>query len=184
MRQLSKDEIQKAVLGGLLFMLLIYGYFTMLLGPLKSGQERTRKQTAEVLPKINEAHTQIRRTSNLETTAQGAATTVKQVGALMTDGSPVAWYPPRVAELFKREGVDKAATRLQAESPAEGDLSQYRQITWDVELRRAQFLPLALAIAAYENEEPLSEISKISIDTDRENPEFHRTLLVVKHLVK
>ena len=53
--KLGKDEIQKLVLGGLMLIGLIYGYFSMLLGPLSTRQESARKKIIALGPQIAEA---------------------------------------------------------------------------------------------------------------------------------
>jgi hypothetical protein len=181
--KLGKEEIQKLILGGLLLIGLIYGYFSMLLGPLKTRQETVRKNITGLGPQIADAKAQIRRTHELEQNAPAATMTVRQVEAMIPEGSPVAWFPPRVAEFFKRQGVDKSATKLNNEF-AEKDLTGFRRMSWGVDLPKVEFAPFAAALAVLENEEPLLEITSMQLDASRDDVESQHALITVNNLVK
>ncbi len=181
--KLGKEEIQKIVLGGLLLVGLVYGYFTMLLGPLASSRERTQKEIDEVRGQLTGAKKQIARTNTLEAAAPAHALAVKQLTALIPDGSPVAWLPTRLADFFKQYGVDKAATRLNSETP-EPELAGYRLTTWGVDFQKAEFGPLALALAGLENEQLLAEISTVQIEALKEEPGSQHVTLTLNHIVK
>jgi hypothetical protein len=181
--KLGKDEIQKLVLGGLMLIGLIYGYFSMLLGPLSTRQQTARKNIIALGPQIAEAKAQMRRTQELERNAPAATMTAQQVEAMIPEGSPVAWFPPRIAEFFKRQGVDKSATKLNNEFP-EKDLSGFRRMSWGVDLPKVEFAPFAVAIAALENEEPLLEITSMQLDASRDDVESQHALITVNNLVK
>jgi hypothetical protein len=181
--KLGKDEIQKLFLGGLMLIGLIYGYFSMLLGPLSTRQENARKSITALGPQIAEAKAQMRRTQELERNAPSATMNAQQVEAMIPEGSPVAWFPPRVAEFFKRQGVDKSATKLNNEFP-EKDLPGFRRMSWGVDLPKVEFAPFAAALAALENEEPLLEITSMQLDASRDDVESQHALITVNNLVK
>src|SRR4051812_40791755 len=113
--KLGKDEIQKIVLGGIMLIGLIYCYFSMLLGPLETQRTNTQKKIEEMRAKVTEAKKQISRAAVLEAQAPTHALTVKQISALIPEGSPVAWFPTRLGDHFKQYGIDKSATRLNGE---------------------------------------------------------------------
>jgi hypothetical protein len=181
--KLGKEEIQKIVLGGMLFAALIYGYSTFLLNPLQRQRAATRKSIDEMTPRIEAAKEQIKRSQTIEQTATAAGVIIAQVDAMIPEGSPVAWFPPRVAEFFKARTIDKAATRMNNEFP-EKDLPGFRRLSWGIELPKADFVPLARALADLENEEPLIEILSLQIDSSREDNEMQRVLLTVSNIVK
>ena len=181
--KLGKEEIQKIVLGGIMLVGLVYVYFSMLLGPLTQRQASVRKNIADLDPQIAAAHSQVKRTAAIQEAAPKATETLAQVSAMIPDGSPVAWFPTRLGDFFKKQGVDKTATRLSTEF-ADKNLPGYRCITWSVDLPRVDFIPFAAALAQLENEEPLVEIATMQIDTTRENADSQHILMTVNNLVK
>jgi hypothetical protein len=181
--KLGKEEIQKIILGALLFMGVVYSYFNLLLGPLGKSQEAVAKSIEALGPEIAAAKAQIKKTRDMEKMAPAASTTMKQVAAMIPEGSPVAWFPPRIGDLFKKQGLDKSSTRLSTES-IDKDLPGFRKLSWAVELPKAGFVPFATAVAALENEEPLLEINSMIIDTSREDVEMQHALLTVSNIVK
>lgn len=180
--KLGKEEIQKIVLGVLLFAILIYGYFEMLLGPLKSNRGRSQARIEELTKKLREAKGQIRRVQELEAEVPVAEQTVQAVKAMIPPGAPVAWFPPRVAEQFNREGLEKAATRMTGET-TDKDLSGFRRMTWSVDLAKVEFIPFAQALADFENNEPLAEITSLQIEAGNEDVELQRAALNVRTTV-
>jgi hypothetical protein len=181
--KLGKDEIQKLVLGLLLFFGLIYSYFDLLLGPLSKKQEATRQSISSLGPEIANAKAQIQKTRQLEATAEAAQLTARQVDAMIPEGSPVAWFPTRMNEFFKKQGIDKTMTRMNGEL-ADKELPGFRKIVWGVDLPRVEFVNFARAVAALENEEPLFEITALQIDASREDVEAQHALLTLNNLVK
>lgn len=183
MNQLGKEEIQKIVLGALLLVGLVYCYFTMLLGPAKKQQEVTRKNITALEPEITKAKGTIAKSQAVEKNAPAARETVAQVSAMIPEGSPVAWFPPRIADFFKGQGIDKAATRLNNEF-AEKELPGFRRLSWAIDLPRIDFAPFASAVAQLENDEPLVEVTSLLIETSREDVEAQHALLTVNNIVK
>jgi|RhiMethySRZTD1v2_1073278.scaffolds.fasta_scaffold148139_2 hypothetical protein len=181
--KLGKEEIQKIALGGLMLIGIVYVYFNMLLGPLTQRQEITRKSIADLEPQIAAAQAQINKTAGLEATAPQADTTVAQVNAMIPEGSPVAWFPVKMSDFFKRQGLDKTATRMNNEYE-DKSLVGFRRISWSVDLPRIDFVPFAAALAQLENEEPLVAIGGLQIDTNRDDAEVQHILLTVHNLVK
>lgn len=181
--KLGKDEIQKIVLSSLLLGAVIYSYFTMLLGPLQKKQVQIRKLTVELQPQIATAQAQIKKTQGIAAAAPAAKATMESVVGMIPEGSPVAWFPPRIANLFKTAGVEKAATKLNNEF-AEKELPGFRRLSWTVELPKIDFVQFAGAIAQIENAEPLLEISGLEMDASREDVEVQRANLTVNNLVK
>jgi hypothetical protein len=181
--KLGKEEIQKIVLGILLLFGLVYSYFDLLLGPLLAREETTDKSIKGLGPATANAKAQISKTKQMEDEAPGVAMTVHQVNAMIPEGSPVAWFPTRIADFFKRQGIDKVTTRLNSES-ADKQYSGYRKLTWGIDLPKVGFVQFACAVAALENEEPLIEITNVQIDAGREDVEMQHALITVNNLVR
>jgi len=181
--KLGKEEIQKMVLGGIMAIIVVYVYFTVLLGPLQGSQEASRQKQAGLHPKIADAQKQIKQTAALEIAAPKSTITVKELTALIPEGSPVAWFPPQVNDFFKREGIEKVTTRMNNESQ-DKDLTGFRKISWAIEIPKVEFGPFAQAVADFENEQLLAEIAGLQIEMSKEDPEFQHINLTVNNIVK
>jgi hypothetical protein len=181
--KLGKEEIQKLGLGLLMLIGLIYCYVTLLLGPLRVRRENDRKSIAALTPQIEGAKEQIKRADAIAQSEAAARATVAQVDVMIPEGSPVAWFPPRVAEFFKARAIDKASTRLNNES-AEKEMPGFRRLSWGIDLPKVDFISFAAALSQLENEEPLMEVLSLQIDTNREDNESQRALLTVNNIVK
>ena len=179
----GKEEIQKMFLAVLLFFGVIYGYFNLLLGPLEKQQETLQKSVIALGPEIAAAKAQIQRTHEMEADAPRRMATTRQVTAMMPDGSPVAWFPPRLAEFFKKHGLEKSSTRLQNEM-VDKEMVGFRKLSWGIDLPKVGFVPFAIAVAALENEEPLLEINSLQLEASREDVEMQHVLLSVSNIVK
>ena len=181
--KLGKEEIQKIFLATLLVFGVIYSYFNLLLGPLNKHQEALQKSVTALGPEIAAARVQIQRTRDLEAGAPARMTTTKQVTSMMPEGSPVAWFPPRLAEFFKKQGLEKSSTRLQSEG-VDKEMVGFRKLSWGIDLPKVGFVPFATAVASLENEEPLVEINTLQLDASREDVEMQHALLTLTNIVK
>jgi hypothetical protein len=181
--KLGKDEIQKLTLGVLLLFGLVYSYFDLLLGPLMQHEVTATQSVKALGPEIANAKAQIEKTRQAELNSPIATMPMRQVEAMIPEGSPVAWFPTRIADFFKKQGIDKASTRTTAEM-IEKTLPGFRKISWGVDLPRVEFVPFGQAIAELENDEPLLEISAMQIDATRDDVETQHAFLTVNNLVK
>ena len=181
--KLTKDQIQKIVLGGMLSCGVIYCYFEFLLGPQTAGRERALAAAVALEPQISAARGQIAKTQALEEKGPGAQLLLDQVKAMIPNGSPIAWLPTKVADLFKREGVDKVAPRMLNESP-DKELTGFSRITWAVDVPRAEFLAFAKAVSALENEEPLMEVQSFEVEVARGDIHNQRIAFNLLNLVR
>ena len=183
MNKLSKDQIQKIVLGVMLLFGVVYGYFEFLLGPLAAGRAAALKETEALGPKIAAARQQILKAKNLEEAAPTSQRVLDQVNAMIPDGAPIAWVPTRLTELFKHEGVDKVSARMISEL-SDKEIPGYSKIAWSMEFPQVEVLTIANAIAALENREPLMEIQSLEIEAGRENVQFQRVSLTLHNIVR
>lgn len=181
--KLGKDEIQKIVLGALMLVGIVYVYFSMLLGPLLQRQVAVQKSIVDLEPQIAAAQLQIKKTAAIEAAAPNATRTLAQVTAMIPEGSPVAWFPTRVGDFFKKQGMDKAVTRMNSEAE-DKHLPGFRRMSWSVDLPKVDFISFASALAQLENEEPLIEIATLQIDISREEVDSQHALITLNNLVK
>jgi hypothetical protein len=181
--KLGKEEIQKIVLGALLLIGVIYSYFDLLLGPLMKRADQTEVSIGALGPEIANANAQIAKTQQLEKDSPKATLPMRQAESMIPEGAPVAWFPTRMTEFFKKQGIDKAATRMTGEA-VDKELPGFRKIIWGVDLPKVEFVSFGQAVAALENEEPLLEISALQIDASRDDVEMQHAFITVNNLVK
>ena len=181
--KLNKDQIQKIGLSAMLCTGVTYSYFAFLLGPLSAGRETAKKETAEILPKVAAARAQIAKTKAIEEKAPASKLLLDQVNAMIPEGSPIAWVPTEIAELFKREGVEKASARMSGE-PVEKELTGFGKYAWTVELPSVEFTTFGRALSAFENEEPLMEIQTVDIDSGRSEIQFQHISITLQNIVR
>jgi hypothetical protein len=181
--KLTKDQTQKIVLGGMMLCGLVYAYFEFALAPLTTARESARKALLTLDPQIQDAQTQIARTKALEAKEPAARLLLDQVKAMIPDGSPIAWFPPKVTDLFKREGVDKVGVRIINELP-DKELAGFNKISWATDIPRTDFLTFAGAVSVLENEEPLVELQGFEIEAGRDDVQNQRISLNITNLVR
>ena len=181
--KLTKDQIQKIVLGGMLFCGVIYSYFEFLLGPVNTGRERAITDTAALAPKIAAARAQIEKTKAIEAKAPASQLVLDQVKAMIPEGAPIAWVPTRLTEFLKREGVEKASARMTNEL-ADKELKGFGKCAWSVEVPRVEFLTFAAALSALENAEPLMEVHTLEIEAGRDDVQFQRASFTLQNIVR
>lgn len=181
--KLTKDQTQKIALGVLMMIGVVYSYFDFLLGPVQRGGAVAYSNMDGLDPQIASANGQIAKVKTYETQSPEAMRIVKQVEAMIPEGSPVAWFPPKLSEFFKKSGIDKVTARVNNES-LDKDYAGYRRVNWGVELPRVDFMAFAAAIADLENEEPLLEIQSLEIEAGRDEAQMQRATLVLNNLVR
>lgn len=181
--KLEKDEIQRIFLGALLVIGVLYGYFNFLLGPLKNQQIATRKATAELEPQIAQARETIAKSESATQREPKARETMAQIEALIPEGAPVAWFPPRVSEIFSAAALEKTTTRNTNEVP-DRNLPGFHRMQWSVELAKIDYAQFVQALSRFENEEPLAQINTITIEANQDDPQTQRAVLSVSNLLK
>lgn len=181
--KLSKDQQQKVILGAMLMVGVIYATNEFLLSPLALERAALADEMTSNEPKLREMRGQVARTKGLAEKAPAASKIIDQVGAMIPDGAPVAWFPPKISDFFKAGGVDKAVARFGTEA-LEKDLPGYRKLSWSVEIPNADFLRFASTLAKIENAEPLLEFTGFEIQANREQADTQRVLLSVQNIIK
>ena len=168
--KLDQEEIKKIVLGSILLGGVIMGYFMFLLGPLQDAQKATQGKIAAARPLIEANKLQLKKTAELEAKAPAAAVTLKQLSAMIPDGEPVAWFPTRVEEHFRRERIERVTTDASG-SGVDKSMPGYQLLNWSVKIPKASFSSLAQALCDFENEQLLTEISGVRIEHLSNEPE-------------
>jgi hypothetical protein len=181
--KLGKEEIQKLALGALLLAGVVYSYFDLLLLPLKKRQAAATKSSVALGPEIQNAQAQIKKTQELEASLAERTIVLRQAEEMIPEGSPVAWLPTKMGDFFRRQGIEKATTKLNSESP-EKELPGFRRLAWGIDLPKVSYDVFGGAICALENEEPLLEIRTMQIDATRDDAQSQRAMITVQNLVK
>ena len=180
--KLGKDEIKKLALSTLLLVGLLYCYFSMLLGPLSQREARVRQEIKALTPQIETAKKQIALTKTLEAQEPANNEVLDQIRGLIPEGAPVAWFPPRLADFFKRQGIEKCTARLTNELPLK-DVPGFRKLVWSIDLPKVGFIPLAIALSGLENEDPLLEITNLQVESNSADPEYQHAVLTANTIV-
>jgi hypothetical protein len=178
----TQEEIKKILLIAVVLLGLLYFYYDVLLGGISANETKKNALINEIQPKIKQAREQLARTKELERKAGEVDETLDQIKALIPPGAPIAWFPPRIAEFLKRQGIEKASTRPNEEI-TDKDLGGFCKKTWTIELPKVAFPKLGIAIAGVENEEPLLEIFKIHIEETLDDPLAQNATLNVVTIV-
>ena len=176
--KLSKDQIQKLMLSGMGFVVLLYVYFSFFLGPLNSSRDTMLGQIADLQGKVAGSKAELSKTSNLEKQAETATTRFAALKSLSPEGAPIAWFPPRMKAFFANQGIDKASARLDnSVAYKEAELADWMRYNWFIEIPQADYSTLGKAVAALENSEPLLSITRINIKGQTDDPQFQQVTL-------
>ena len=68
--KLSKDQIQKLLLSGMGFVVLVYVYFSFFLGPLNNSRDTMLGQITELQGKVANSKSELSKTAKLEKQAE------------------------------------------------------------------------------------------------------------------
>ena len=183
---LTKEQLQKAGLGAILVLVALYAYFSMLLGPLGVREARANKLMTDLAPKIKDANSQITRTRSVESgdpLAQAATIVREAMETKIPDGAPIVWLPQRLSSFFLRNGIEKISSKPETEVQDPG-LPNYRLSSWTVTVPEAEFGVLAAAVAAFENEEGLAQITSLRLEARPTNVQSQSANLKFTTVVK
>lgn len=185
-RKLTKDQIQKIFLSSLLMVALLYCYSEFLLGTLNRQEASATVALKDVETKIAGAGSRLKRLKALEEQTRDATERFAAVNALIPDGEPIAWFPPRIKAFFDRQNIRETSVRLdRKEKPAESELAAtYSNFAWNLELPGVAFTPLGIALAGLENEEQLLEINRLQISAQPTTPELQRVTIGCSTLMR
>ncbi len=175
---LSKDQVQKLLLGAVGVAALIYIYFSFFLGPLNKSRKDANWAIENLQGKIANSETEMNKAKKLEQQAGAATQRFAALKAYSPEGAPIAWFPPRIKSFFAGHQVDKATARMETTGAfKEEELADWTNYAWLIEVPQAGFAEMGTALAALENAEPLLTINKINMRTLEEAPEMQATTI-------
>jgi hypothetical protein len=173
--KLSSDQIKKLALSAMGFVFLLYVYFTFFLGPLQRMRNTTLAEIDDLQKKIDGSKDEMAKGAGLERQAKDSTARFAALKALIPDGAPIAWFPPRMKTFFANQQIDKAVARLESNTSfKQSELASWTKYNWLIELPQADFEALGRSIADLENSEPLLSITKISIHILPNEPQFQQ----------
>jgi len=178
------EEIKKAVLSGIMVIIVLYCYKNLMLDDLNRREQHANETIAAVSGPLSKAKEQISKTMALQESAPTDNQTLEQIKALIPQGEPITWFPPRIVDFFKRQGFDKITPPRKGTESLDPNLPGFKKITWSIDLQRTEFVQLGIAIAGLENEEPLLEITGVQIDESSDNLQFQHATMSVTTLVR
>ena len=171
----TKDQIQKMVLSGMGFVVVIYVYFTFFLSPLNRSRLSMERTIADLQAKNGASKSEIQKASNLERIATDATARFAAYKNLSSEGAPIAWFPPRVKSFFATQKVERANARLESSGPyTEPELSAWMRYTWLIDLPQTDFATFGRAIAEWENTDPLLNVTKVTMKALADDPQFQQ----------
>jgi len=182
----NKDQIQRAVLLGMVSVGCLYYYSAEMLGPLSLRADRATKETGELEKKINEAKPKIAHSAAVEAGDVNAAAAREAYAVMQSSipsSDPIAWFPTRLTEFFIKAGISKQNFRCNPD-PAEPKFPGFKTSCWMIELPGVDFATLGKALAALENQEGLIQITNLQIEAAVKEPDRHHAQLTVTTLVK
>ena len=185
MNKLSKDQIQKIFLSGLLMVGLIYCYFTFLITPLGDRVTDAAKRTEELEGQLAKARSQVARSRSVEEQARASQEIIAQANDMIPEGAPIAWFPPRMTAFFNRHNLKGVAVRGGGVSGApDPALKDFHSGEWTLELPPTSINQLGITLAGLENEEKLMEITHLQIAATADAPEKQHASINVATLLK
>lgn len=182
--KLESEEIKKLILGSMMVLGIILLSYIFLLGPLMDKHAATRAAIKALEPKLKASKDQIERTRKLETTAPAATLVYKQLTSLISSNSPVAWFPPRMTDLFSKAGIELVNVRPNGNPTANDAFKGFQIQSWSIEVPSCYFGRLIVALPAIENEEILLQIRTLNIDALKDDVEKQRVSMTAINLVR
>ena len=182
---MKKDQIQKIALSAVGFVFLLYVYFNFFLGPLNRSRNTMLKSMKEKQTKLDTSKSEMSKAASLEQQAKTATTRFAAFRALNPEGAAIAWFPPRIKVFFANEQIDKAVARLEGSTGfKQPELADWLKYNWVINMPQADYAKLGKAIADLENAEPLLSISKVSIHSLQDQPQFQQVDLVTNNIIQ
>ena len=184
MNKLSKDQIQKISLSGLLMVGLVYCYFTFLIAPASKADANNLLAIDALDSKLAEARTEVLRSRSVHEQAANAEETLAQVNDMIPDGEPIAWFPPKMHDFLERHNLKNATIHPAGGAAAEVGMGDLKSENWVLEIPQSGFSQLGIALAGLENEEKLLQITHLQITTQLDTPEKQHVTITVVSLEK
>jgi hypothetical protein len=183
--KLNKDQVKKLSLSVMGFIFLLYVYFSFFLGPLSRSRDGMLQKMKDLQSKLDASKEQMSKAVKLEQQAKSSTSRFAALKALNPEGAPIAWFPPRVRAFFANQQVDKVVARLDGSVGFKQDeLSGWMKYSWIIDLPQADYGTLGRTIAELENTNPLLSITKLSIKTSPDQPQFQHVDLAAVNIIQ
>lgn len=184
MAQLSKDQMQRLILG--LLLLVVGGAMvqTMLLQPMKKDIEANINALPNLEKTISELKREVRTSEQIAQKAVQLAPIPEQVFKDIPTGAPITWFPPQMTRYLEGKGAKNVViARGGISKPGDPSLAMYDQLTWNINISAISYLKLGELIAALETDYPLIQVSSININMNMSDPEFQVVTLTCTYLL-
>jgi hypothetical protein len=183
--KLNKDQIKKLALSTMGFVFLLYVYFTFFLGPLNRSRDGMLLKIKDLQSKLDASKEQMSKAVKLEQHAKASTGRFAALKAFNPEGAPIAWFPPQVRIFFANQQIDKVVAKLQGSTGfKQTELTGWMKYSWIIYLPQADYGTLGRAIAELENTDPLLSITRLSIHTLPEQPQFQRVDLAAVNILE
>jgi len=183
--KLSSDQVKKLALSSMGFVVLLYVYFTFFLGPLHKIRDGTLAEINQTQKKIDGSKAELAKSASLERQAKDATARFAALKAMIPDGAPIAWFPPRMKTFFSNQQIDKAVARLESNTNfKQGEMTNWSKYNWLIELPQADFAALGRSVSDLENNEPLLSVTKLSIHVIPTDPQFQQVAIAATAVIE
>ncbi|GEM_PF-832221 len=185
--KLSKETFQKIFLGTLLVAGGVYYYTSELVGPLNLRETRAKGEIKALETKIKEGKAKISQQRALEASDPYSEQAQKVLAAMQSaipSAPPVAWLPTRLGAFFKSEGIPKQSYKPDSSAQNDLGLSGYQLSSWNVEIPAVAYGVFGKALAGFENQDGLSQVTALRIDAVAKDPESHNAQITFSTFVK
>lgn len=184
--KVSKENVQKIFLAAVFCLGGVYYYVAEMLGPLELKEKAAIGQIADLEGKIKNARAKIAQERAIEASdahEEQARRALDVMQAKIPTGQPVAWLPTRLGEFFKSQGLAKQTYKCEAPVPDPG-LPGFQPSSWTVDFPSASFAVFGKAVAGLENQDGLSQVTKLQIASGASDPESHHAQITFSTFVK
>ncbi len=178
----TKENTQRLVLAGLTFIILIVFFQSFLLGPAFKSIRNSSAELERVNSELAKAKSMKTRIANMQKQVEQVSELEKTLFVNQPAGDPIAWFPPRVENFFKKVGIQYCLATLS--SPSDEEIPGLRTYRCTVEFPEVSFMIFGVALAAFENHDNLVEVRDLAITSQSDNPALQRVTLTLRVILK
>jgi hypothetical protein len=178
----TKENTQRLLLAGLALVILLVFFQTFLLGPAFNTIRSSASQIEKVSTEMSKAKSLKTRIENMQRQVDQASELEKTLFMNQPAGDPIAWFPPRIENFFKKAGIQHCLATLS--SPSDEEIPGLRTYRCTVEFPEVSFMRFGVALAAFENHDTLLEVRNVSISAQSDNPALQTVTLGLRIILK
>jgi hypothetical protein len=178
----TRENVKRLALAGLMLVILVIFFQSFLLGPafqvIKGSSGAIENVDAELTKsasyrkRIEAMRRQVVQNSDLE----------KTLFVNQPTGDPIAWFPPRVENFFKKAGIPRCLATLSP--PSESEIRGFRTYRCTIEFPGISFMQFGAALAAFENSDNLIEVQSLKVGAQTDDPATQSISLTVRVILK